>query len=80
MTTESKSVSLGLCRFETCRLTGFLRNTSQRFAHEWFPWGIYLDFVLAKVVDTTESKSVEDGAKAGSKPAGGKVFLLLNTP
>jgi hypothetical protein len=59
--TESKSVSLGLRKFETCQPLGFcLSKTTLTFTHGWFRRRLILTG-LTQVVITTESKSVSLG-------------------
>jgi len=67
-TTESKSVSVGLCRFETYRATLFFyRNTPSSDIDSWMVSSELHLTGLSRVVTTTESKSVS--LEVGSKPA-----------
>jgi len=65
--TESKSVSLGLCRFEICLTIRLFLVRTHLDIHSWMVSSEVHLTRLNQVVTTTESKSVSLGV--GSKPA-----------
>jgi hypothetical protein len=78
-TTDSKSVSLQLCRFETCRTTGLFLSEQGLKIHSWtVSWEACLNLVLAtlKWISQQNLNCLLDCDSAGSKPADEKFFSL----
>jgi hypothetical protein len=78
-TTDSKSVSLQLSRFETCRTTGLFLSEHGLKIHSWtVSWEACLNLVLAtlKWISQQNLNCLLDCDSAGSKPADEKFFSL----